>query len=76
MLIKSELTLNGMRLAYCVGEDIPCDFICKKISVGGKMFDVIKSGSSMAFCGKMNALMQLVLSDEEIMPLGEFIIVE
>ena len=76
MLIKSELLLNGMRLAYCVGEDIPSDLKCRKIRIGGRLYDVIKANSSEAFCGRMNALIQLSLNDDEKMPLGRFEIIE
>ena len=76
MLIKSELLLNGMRLAYCVGEDIPSDLKCRKIRIGGRLYDVIKANSSEAFCGRMNALIQLSLNDDEKMPLGRFEIID
>ena len=76
MLIRSELLLNGMRLAYCVGEDIPSDLKCRKIRIGGRLYDVIKASSSEAFCGKMNALIHLSLKDDEKMPIGKFEIVE
>ena len=76
MYIKSRLEINGIRLAYCVGDDIPSIFNCKKINIANKVYDVLKAGSSKAFCGKMNALLQLDIQDGEEIPLGEFFVIE
>ena len=76
MQIINELTLKGIRLAYCVGEDIPSALKCRKISVAGKIYDVSKSSSSVSFSGGMYALLQLSLQDGEKMPIGEFDIIE
>lgn len=66
----------GEILAYCVGDDINSHFACKKISVAGKEFDVSNAGSSMAFCGRMNAIMSLIVDDPAEVPLGEFKILQ
>ena len=76
MRIIDRLMINGEILAYCVGDDIPADFRCNKISVNGQDYSVLKSGSVMSFCGKMSALMTLDVMKLEDVPLGDVTIVQ
>lgn len=61
----------GEILAYCVGSDITSNLSCKKVSVGGKDFSVLKIGSSGSLCGEMSAIMLLDVSDPLDVPTGE-----
>ena len=76
MQIVDRLTLDGELIAYCIGEDIPLSFQCKKIAVSGQEFSVLKSGSAKAFCGKMNALLTLDVRSLSEIPLGEITIIQ
>lgn len=63
-------------IASTVGDDIPNDFECKKISVGGQEISVLKSESSVAFCGKKHGLLTLDVKKPEDIPLGVFTVVQ
>lgn len=76
MRIQDVVRVNGEVLAYCVGEDLPIDLNCKRISVGGRVFNVLKVGTAVAFCGKKNALMALELKNGEDIPRGEFKVIQ
>ena len=76
MMIQDVVKLKGETLAYCVGDDLPIDFDCKQIAIGDKFFNVLRVGTSVAFCGKINALMKLDVKNEEDIPRGEFIVLQ
>lgn len=76
MRIQDIVKLKGEMLAYCVGDDLPIDFDCKRIAIEDKVFNVLRVGTSVAFCGKINALMKLDVRNEEDIPRGEFIVLQ
>lgn len=70
------LNIDGKKLLYCVGDDVPDCMGCKKIRIHECTLDIIKTSYYTSLTGDRAALLQIQAEPDQRIPLGDVTILE